>query len=447
MITDLTEGNINRKLWAFSLPMLLSVMFQQIYNIADSMIAGRFIGEGALAAVGASYPITMIFIAVAMGSNIGCSVVISQLFGAKKLQDMKTAISTTFIFCAVLSISLTILGLVFSRQVMNLIHTPADIFHDASVYLNIYIAGLVFLFFYNICTGIFNALGDSRTPLYFLIGSSVANVILALLFVIVFHLGVAGTALATLIAQGVSAVLAILTLLKRLRALEVEGESKIFSGAMLLKICLISIPSILQQSFISIGNMWIQSIVNGYGTSVIAGYNAAIRLITFAIASFATMANGISSFTAQNIGAGKADRVSKGLGSGILMGECIAVPAFLLLFFFDEPLLHLFLRSDSVEAMHTGVTLIHMAAPFFAVIAIKLMIDGVLRGAGAMGWFMIATFADLIVRVAISLYISGTYHTSDIWISWPIGWTLAMILSAIFYLSGVWKKRIRYITE
>lgn len=246
MITDLTEGNIHKKLWLFSIPMLISVMFQQIYNIADSMIAGKFAGEAALAAVGASYPITMLFISVAVGCNIGCSVVISQLFGAKKLREMKVAVSTSYISCIVLSICLTILGLLFCTPLMNLIRTPADIFSDAKLYLSIYIAGVAFLFLYNVCTGIFNALGDSKTPLYFLIASSIGNILLDLLFVIQFSMGVAGVAWATFIAQGISCILSMIVLIKRIKKIEVTGKVEPFSFKMLKRISRVAIPSILQ---------------------------------------------------------------------------------------------------------------------------------------------------------------------------------------------------------
>ena len=311
MITDLTEGNISKKLWAFSIPMLISVIFQQLYNIADSVIAGKFIGEDALAAVGASYPITMIYMAIAIGSNIGCSVVISQLFGAKSYQDMKTAISTTFITCGILSTLLTMVGMATSKLLLRIINTPENIFADASIYLNIYIGGLIFLFLYNVCTGIFTALGDSRTPLYFLIGSSLGNIFLDGFFVIILKMGVAGIAWATFICQGISCVLSIIILGLRIRAIKTEGNKVLFSGRMFIKISYVAIPSILQQSFISVGNILIQSLINGFGSAVIAGYSAAIKLNTFCITSFTTLANGLSSFTAQNIGANKPERVQK----------------------------------------------------------------------------------------------------------------------------------------
>lgn len=440
MITDLTEGSIHKKLWLFSIPMLISVIFQQIYNIADSMIAGKYAGENALAAVGASYPITMLFIAVAIGCNIGCSVVISQLFGAKDYRNMKTAIYTTYITSLVLSVLLTVTGFAASGSLMRLIQTPSNIFDDAQLYLNIYIMGISFLFLYNICTGIFNALGDSRTPLYLLIASSIGNIILDLWFVISFQWGVAGVAWATFVAQGISAVLSFLILIRRLHAIEAEGDSAVFSWSMLGKISVIAVPSILQQSFISIGNIFIQSIVNGYGSAVVAGYSAAIKLNTFAITSFTTLANGLSSFTAQNIGAGRIDRVKKGFGSGTMLAMCIVLPFFIAYFFFNHELMLLFMDTGSEQALSIGKDFLTMVAPFYFAVCAKLMADGILRGSGAMTWFMAATFTDLVLRVILAFALSPSYGTNGIWIAWPIGWIAASLLSLGFYFAGVWKK-------
>jgi len=216
-ITDMTIGNPFKILWTFSVPMLLSSLFQQLYNIVDSIVAGKFIGVNALAAVGASYPITALFIAVAVGSSMGCSVVVAQIFGSKKYTTMKSAISTAIISLTSLSIILTILGSVFCKPLMRLLHTPENIFSDSALYLQIYISGIIFLFLYNTATAIFNGLGDSKTPLYLLIFSSIFNIILDLVFVIVFKMGVSGVAWATFIAQGISSILSIVCLIMRLR--------------------------------------------------------------------------------------------------------------------------------------------------------------------------------------------------------------------------------------
>ncbi len=443
MIKDMTEGRPSKVLWSFSIPMLISVMFQQMYNIADGVIAGKFAGENALAAVGASYPITMIFMAIAIGSNIGCSVVISQLFGAKKYKDMKTAITTTFITCLGLSAVLTVFGLAFCSSMMSAINTPENIFSDSSLYLKIYIMGLIFLFIYNICTGVFTALGDSRTPLYFLIGSSIGNVLLDILFVSEFKMGVAGVAWATFIAQGISSVLSVITLYFRIRGIKTERLEKLFSGEMLKKISVIAIPSILQQSFISVGNLLIQFLINGYGSTVIAGYSSAIKLNTFAITSFTTLANGLSNFTAQNIGAEKIDRVYEGFRSGIILVMTSALPFFIAFFFFSEHMINFFMNEDSQLAIQIGSQFLKIVSPFYFIISIKLISDGVLRGSGAMKYFMVSTFLDLIIRVVLSFILSNYLKTTGIWLSWPIGWTLATILSFSFYKKKVWKPKYK----
>ncbi len=439
MIKDLTKGKPESVLWSFTIPMFISVVFQQLYNIADSVIAGKFAGENALAAVGASYPITMIFMAIAVGSNIGCSVVISQLFGAKKFDEMKTAISTTLISALVGSILLTILGLFGTKALMELLNTPANIFADGALYLRIYIGGFLFLFLYNICTGIFTSLGDSKTPLYFLIASSIGNIILDIVFVRNFKMGVAGVAWATFLAQGLACIFACITLFKRLKAIETKEKVSIFNLSMLGKISRIAVPSILQQSFISIGNIFIQILVNGYGSSVIAGYSAAIKLNTFTITSFTTLGNALSSFTAQNIGAGKTDRVKNGFRAGLKMAFVVAVPFFVLFFFLGKPLILLFLKEGGKTALATGMSFLKIVAPFYFVVSVKLIADGVLRGSGAMKQFMIATFVDLILRVVLAFVLSPILNDTGIWLSWPIGWTISAVLSMYFYLKGSWK--------
>lgn len=440
MITDMTEGKPFGILWRFTVPMLISVMFQQLYNIVDSVVAGKFVGVNALAAVGASYPITMIFMAVATGLNIGCSVVISLYFGAKEYEQMKSAVSTSLLTVLGISVFLTILGLILGRPLMTLLKTPEDIFGDSALYLNIYICGLIFLFMYNICTGVFTALGDSKTPLYFLIASSIGNIILDLVFVICFHMGVGGVAWATFLAQGVSSILAFFTLQKRLKSVE-SREYRRFSSTMLKKIMEVAVPSILQQSFISVGNLFVQGLINSYGSAVVAGYSAGMKINTFAITSFTTLGNGVSSFTAQNMGARKPDRISKGFRAGTVMVLSVAVPVFLLFFFAGQPIVQLFMSEGGERAAEVGVEFLRITSPFYAVISLKLIADGILRGAGAMKAFMIATFSDLILRVILAFVLSEVWGETGIWLSWPVGWVIGTSLSVGFYISGIWKKQ------
>ena len=440
MNKDLTVGEPRKILWQFALPMFISVIFQQLYNIADSVIVGNFAmhGEDALAAVGASYPITMIFMAIALGCNTGCAVVISQLFGAKKYREMKTAVSTTLLASFVISIVLTVCGLLFSRGMLKMISTPENIFTDADVYLKIYIGGFIFLFFYNVVTGIFTSLGDSKTPLYFLIGSSVSNIILDYVFVAMFHWDVAGVAWATFVCQGIACVLALFTLQKRLKSIEVGEKAESFSWPMLKKVMSFAIPSILQQSFVSVGNIFVQNLINSFGSSVIAGYSAAIKINTFAVTCFSTTGNAVSSFTAQNVGAGYYDRVKQGLKSGLLMGLIIGIPFFVSGFFGGGILMKLFMKEQSTVALETGVQFLKIVAPFYFVIPMKLITDGLLRGSGAMRYFMISTFSDLILRVALGYILAVPFGTTGIWMSWPIGWTIGTVLSLWFYKKGVW---------
>ncbi len=434
MARDLTKGSVNKVLLQFTLPLFISVIFQQFYSISDSLIAGRFAGEDALAAVGASYPITNIFNAVAFGCNIGCSVVISQLFGARELKKVKTAISTALISCLILGSILTISGIALTPALMSAIDTPENIFSESALYLKIYIGGFIFLFIYNISNGIFTSLGDSKTPLYFLIFSSVFNVVLDYVLVVFFNMGVSGVAWATFIAQGLAGLLSVITLLHHLKKLPVKEKTPLFSFALLRKIARISIPSVLQQSFVSVGNVFIQKLINGYGSSVIAGYSAAIKLNTFTINALYTFGNGVSSFTAQNFGAKKYPRIREGMKYGTIMVVVTGVVLAVLYLCFNVPLIKIFMEGDgSEEAVKAGSLFLKTVAPFYAFIGIKLVCDGILRGTGTMKLFMVATFTDLVFRVVLAYIFSPIWGYQGIWWSWPIGWTVANILSLIFY--------------
>ena len=434
MITDLTEGKPSKVLWSFSIPMLMSVVFQQLYNIVDSIVAGKFVGARALAAVGASYPITMIFMAIATGANIGASVIISQLFGAKSFEKLKTSIFTSVISVVILAAVLTVAGLILCGGMLSLLGTPSDIFDDSKLYLNIYIAGLIFLFLYNICTGVFTALGDSKTPLYFLIASSVGNIILDIVFVVPLGMGVAGVAWATFIAQGVSSLLAFAVMLKRVRGIK-SNKYKKFSLRMLGNISRVAVPSMLQQSFVSVGNLFIQSRVNSFGSDVIAGYSAAVKLNTFAITSFSTLGNAMSSYTAQNTGAGKLFRIPQGLKAGIVMLIAVATPFFGAYFVFPRTMMNIFVNADEKAIIEVGRMFLMIVSPFYFVIAAKLTFDGLLRGAGRMRDFMASTFADLLLRVILAYVFSYMMNSEiGIWLSWPVGWAIAAVMSCLFYV-------------
>ena len=438
MNQDLTTGKPSRVLWKFCLPLFGSIIFQQLYNIADSFVAGKFIGENALAAVGNSYEITLIFIAFAFGCNIGCSVVAAQFFGAKDLRSMKTTIYTTLIASAGLCAVLMLVGLLLSRQLLGLINTPDEIMKDSQLYLNIYICGLPFVFFYNVATGIFSALGDSKTPFWFLAASSLSNIFVDILFVTTFQMGVAGVAWATFLCQCVSCVLAVAVVFRRLAQVEGAEKAPVFSGRILQRILRIAIPSVLQQSFISVGNIILQGVINTFGSGVIAGYSAGVKLNTFAITSLTALSNSVSSFTGQNIGAGKMERVRSGFKAGLVMSLAVALVFMGAYVFRGENLLLLFMNSTSAEAIEIGKKFLLIVSLCYLFLALKLAADGVLRGAGAMVYFMITTFLDLILRVVLAFILVHPFGITGIWLSWPFGWVISSTLSLAFYLFGVW---------
>ncbi len=433
MVTDLTKEHPDKTLWRFWLPMMFSVAFQQIYNIADSMIAGRFAGEDALAAVGASYPITVIFMAFAVGMNLGASVIVSRLFGAGDRKGVKRAVTTAFSSSLSLAVILTVYGYFFCRNMMEWIHTPQNIMQDGVLYLKIYVFGLIFLMLYNVCTGIFTALGDSRTPLWFLLGSSAGNIVLDLLFVAKLHWGVAGVAWATFIAQGISAVLALVTLLVRLQKFAGTERVPLFDRKLFVQILAIAVPSILQQSVLSVGNLFVQDIVNRYGSAVVAGYSGAIKLNTFAINIFMTLGSCLSSYTAQNIGAGKQERIPMGFRTGLKLSELTALPFVVLYFGLGQQMMGLFLNAESSAAIHAGVMFLRIVSPWYFMIVVKLMTDGIIRGSGAMIYFVIATIPDLILRIGFALMLSPRFGSTGIWMAWPFGWIAATVLTIIFY--------------
>ena len=438
MNKDLTVGKPQTVLWKFCLPLFASVIFQQLYNIADSFVAGKFIGENALAAVGNSYEITLIFIAFGFGCNIGCSVIVSRLFGAKQYKELKTAVYTTLIASGVLCVTLMLLGLALGQPLLHLINTPENVFTDSWLYLEIYIWGLPFVLFYNIANGIFSAFGDSKTPFVFLACSSTANIGMDILFVTAFDMGVAGVAWATFICQGISCILAVLFVFRRFSKIGTEGKIPVFSLKLLKDISVIAVPSILQQSFISVGNIIIQGIINGFGPGVMAGYAASVKLNNLVITSLTTLGNGISNFTSQNLGAKKNERIKEGFLASVKLVWLICIPLVILYLFAGKYLVYLFLDTPSEAALETGIVFLRILSPFYFVVALKLVSDGVLRGAAMMKKFMVATFTDLILRVLLAWLLSIPFASTGIWLAWPIGWTIAAVMSYFFYRSHKW---------
>ena len=448
MITDLTTGKPQKLIFGFTMPMLASVIFQQLYTLADFIIAGKYVSIDALAAVGVSGMVTFLFMAFATGSNIGISVVISHHFGAKEYENTKTAVYTAITSMTVISLLFTVIGVIISSPLLDAMNTDASIKAAALEYLNIYIYGLVFLFLYNVCTGAFSALGDSTTPFIFLAISSVSNIILDILFVIVFKMGVAGVAWATFICQGFASIAALTTLLLRLiRKFHPEIKGKPFSFKIFRQTARLAVPSILQQSFVSVGNILIMAKVNTFENDFVAAYSSCIKLNTFIINCCMTIGNAVSAFTAQNLGAKKPERVKSGFRSGLLIGEGVALLAMAIFMIFPKPVISLFLDTSHPEiiqgALEAGKHFIYIVTPFYILMTLKITADAVLRGAGAMAEFTAGTFTSLFLRVLFSHVLGTAIGQDGIWWAISIGWILPCAMSYIFYKAGTWKRKIK----
>ena len=437
MLTD----SPGRTMFFFALPMILGNLFQQFYNIMDSVIVGRFVGEEALASVGASYSVTNVFIAIAIGGGIGSAVIVSQFLGAGQIGKMKTAISTTLINFLCLSVLLGTVGYQLNGQILQWMNTPDNVMADAAVYLKIYFVGLPFLFMYNVQAAVFNSLGDSKTPLWLLIFSSFLNIVLDLVFVISFGWGVAGVAVATLIAQGVSAVISFFILMWKVKKYQSAGEIQLYDAGMVAGMLKVAVPSTLQQSIVHIGMLLVQSVINGFGSSIMAGYAAATRIESISIVPMLAIGNAMSTFTAQNMGAGQSERVRTGYRYGVMMVGVSAVILCVLLQMFGDTFIMAFLDPEGgVEAFQTGVSYVHFISFFFVFIGLKTTTDGLLRGAGDVLVFTIANLVNLSIRVFVAFQFAPIWGPQAVWFAIPMGWAANYLISLSRYLTGRWSR-------
>ena len=435
----LTVINPLKALVVFCIPMIIGNFFQQMYTIIDAAIVGRYVSGVALAAIGASYSLTNIFICIAIGGGMGASVVVSQYFGSLQYKKMKSAIFTAIISFFIIGILLGILGIFSGSSILKLLNTPKDCFDMAIDYLNIYFYGLPFLFLYNILSAMFNALGKSKIPLYFLIFSSISNVVLDLLLVIKFKMGITGVAWATLIAQGISAFMSLVVLIKILKNY-CENNFIYFDNKELKSMTKIALPSIFQQSTVSIGMMLVQSVVNSFGADVLAGFSVAMRVESLCIVPMLAIGNAVSSYTAQNIGANKKERVEKGYIESYKLVILFSIIIFFLIQIFYKDIIISFLGENSNDIIfNTAKRYLRFVSFFFCFIGFKMSVDGLLRGSGDMIVFTLANLANLTIRVCISMIFAPVYRVQMIWVAVPMGWFVNWIISFLEYKSGRWK--------
>ena len=417
-----------KALTVFAMPMILGSFFQQVYNMADSIIVGQFVGSSALAAVGACAALTNVFICVALGAGVGAGVLVSRYFGARNYGKMKTIVSTSLISFLCLSILLSVLGFCFSDLMMWLLHTPADILDDAVLYLQVYFMGFPFLFMYNILSTMFTSIGESKIPLGLLIVSSILNILMDLWMVAGLRLGVFGAALATLIAQGISAVLSFLIFIHRMR--QYQSPFRWFERQELYSMLRIAVPSVLQQSTVSIGMMIVQAVVNPFGTQALAGYAATMRIENVFSLIFVSIGNAVSPYVSQNLGANKPRRIKKGYQAALVLDVCFAVLAFIIIETLHTQISSLFLGKDGTAfAYQVSGDYMRWLGCFFIFMGIKMATDGVLRGLGIMRPFLLANMVNLAIRLSVALIFAPRFGIAFVWLAVPAGWLANFLIS------------------
>ncbi|MDD4571996.1 MAG: MATE family efflux transporter [Clostridia bacterium] len=448
MIKDLTVGKPTKVLFFFTLPMLLGNIFQQLYNVVDSIVVGRFVGADALAAVGAAFPVVFLALAITMGTSMGCSVVISQYFGSHQYKKLKSAITTTLIAGVGVGAILTIIGLLVYKPLLALLQTPNNIIGDAYTYLYIYFFGLIAFFLFQSLSSVFSALGDSKTPLYFLIVSTTINIVLDFYFVLSLGMGVAGVAIATVIAEVVAAIGLFIKLKLYFKKLvfnedEAEVKAEIFDLPILKQMATIAVPSVIQQSLVCIGIMAIQGLVNSYGSNVIAGYTAATRIDTIAMMPMMNISMAISTYTAQNIGAGKIERIRQGFNAGVKMMLVFGIFITAVIFLFGSNLMGLFVDMSKTDpqVVQIGINYLQVVSVFYILMGTLFSANGVLRGAGDMRFFMFSTILGFGTRIAAAYVLAAFIGVAAIWWSVVIGWLAGAIIAVWRYKSGLWQDK------
>jgi len=437
---DLTTGKASRLILQFTWPMLLGNVFQQLYNIVDSIIVGKFIGKQALAAVGASFPIVFTLISLIIGVASGTTIVIAQFFGAKEYNKVKRAIDTMYIFVFIASVFLSFIGISFSEEIFRLIKLPEDIMPQATTYLNIYIGGLVMVFGFNGTSAILRGLGDSKTPLVFLIISTLFNIGFDLLFVLVFKWGIAGVAIATIIAQGGAFITAILYLNRNHDMFNIKISSLTFDKKIFKQSLRIGLPTGFQHTFFALGIMVLMGIVNTFGTNVIAAYSAAVRIDSMAALPAMNFSQALATFVGQNIGAKKTERVRSGMISTFFMSSIISITVTLVVILSSRFLMGMF--TDDKDVISIGAEYLVIVSSFYLVFTGMFTVNGVLRGAGdTLIPMFITLFSLWLVRLPVAYFLSGEIGETGIWWSSPIGWVMGLILSFIYFSTGKWKTK------
>ncbi|MEF9990877.1 MAG: MATE family efflux transporter [Romboutsia sp.] len=437
---DLTTGNEAKSIFLFSLPMLIGSLFQQLYNTADSIIVGQFIGKDAMAAVSGANPIMFLLNSLLMGISLGFAILISQYYGSKDMKKVKATIDTTYVFIFVTSLVITIFGVFFSGTILKIMNTPESILEQSKGYLMVIFSGTLFSSGYNSISSILRGLGDSTTPLYFLVISTILNIILDIVFIINFNMGVEGVALATITAQAVSFIISIIYLNKKHKVLKFRIKGIVYDHSIFKTGLKLGIPSGLQQMLFSFGNIALQSLVNGYGTSAMAAFGASSKVETFISLPIMNLGAAVSTFVAQNIGAGKIERAENGVKASLKMALGISTFVCILFILFRQELISLF-NSDE-EVIRIGSSYLIIIGPFFLFIATSFMLSSAIRGAGDSVFALISSMVSLwLARIPAAYLLSNIFGVNGIWMGIPVGWVVGFFVTGIYYRKGKWKSK------
>ncbi len=437
---DLTKGKEATVIFRFALPMVFGNLLQQMYQVVDSIIVGNFLGKEALAAQGASFPIFYSLIAFIIGIGSGASVVISQYFGAKDLKNVRKAIDTIFIFLFFMSIIITSIGIMFSEEIFTLLNVEDVVKPLAVSYFNIYMSGLVLFFGFNGTASVLRGLGDSITPLWFLLVSTAINIILDILFVVVFHWGIEGVAIATVIAQGVAFISGAVYLSYKHQIISFRISSLQFDRRIFNKSLRIGLPTGFQQTFVALGLLAMIRIVNNFDTNVLAAFTIASRIDALAAMPAMNLASALSAFVGQNMGAGRIDRIRKGFISTLLMSMALSIIVIIGVYLWSEQIIGIFNKDPMV--IEYGTNYLRIVSSFYIIFSSMFVIHGTLRGAGdTLIPMFISLFSLWVVRIPLAVFLSKHFGVNGIWWAIPIGWSMGLLGSYLYYHTGKWKTK------
>ncbi len=440
-MADLTEGKEGSLIFKFAVPMLLGNIFQQLYTIVNSVIVGHVLGKTALAAIGASFPIIFALISMIIGIATGSTIVIAQYFGAKDLEKVRKAIDTMYIFLFFASISISLLGIIFSESIFRLTGLPEEVIPQAKIYINVYLAGIIFLFGFNGTSAALRGLGDSKTPLYFLVIANIVNIFLDLLFMVVFKMGVEGAALGTVISQAGAFITMIFYLNRKNDLVKLYIRKLQFDRDIFRKSIKIGVPTGFQQTFVALGMVALYGIVNKHGTDVIAAYSVASRLDSLASLPAMNFGGALSAFVGQNLGANKPHRVKNGLKATFLMTSVISISVTIINILFGRYIMSMFTVDPNV--IEIGYQYLIIVSSFYIVFSTMFVIGGVMRGAGDTLIPMFFTLIALwVIRIPLAYFLAPRIGVIGIWWAIPIGWAFGMTFSYIYYLTGRWKQKV-----